>query len=141
MSNRAAVYARFSTDLQSERSAEDQITLCRAYADREGYQVVAAYEDKAKSGASMFGRYGLQQLLADASNQKFDVIIVEALDRLARDMEDLAGMHKRMSFLGIKIIAVHEGEANTVIVGLRGSSASCSVRITYIRFVVGWRAV
>ena len=120
MSNRAAVYARFSTDLQSERSTDDQITLCRTYADREGYQVVAAYEDKAKSGASMFGRYGLQQLLADASNQKFDVIIVEALDRLARDMEDLAGMHKRMSFLGIKIMAVHEGEANTVIVGLRG---------------------
>ena len=120
MPSRAAVYARFSTDLQSERSTDDQITLCRAYADREGYQVVATYDDKAKSGASMFGRDGLQQLLADASNEKFDVIIVEALDRLARDMEDLAGLHKRMSFLGIKIMAVHEGEANTVIVGLRG---------------------
>lgn len=117
---RAAIYARFSTDLQSERSTDDQITLCRTYADREGYQVVAAYEDKAKSGASIFGRDGLQQLLADAANQKFDVIIVEAIDRLARDMEDLAGMHKRMSFLGIKILAVHEGEANTVLVGLRG---------------------
>jgi hypothetical protein len=29
---RAAIYARFSTDLQDERSIEDQVTLCRKYA-------------------------------------------------------------------------------------------------------------
>jgi site-specific DNA recombinase len=45
---------------------------------------------------------------------------VEALDRLSRDMEDLAGIHKRLSFLGIEIRAVHEGVVNTVLVGLRG---------------------
>jgi site-specific DNA recombinase len=44
----------------------------------------------------------------------------EALDRLSRDMEDLAGIHKRLSFLGIEIRAVHEGVVNTVLVGLRG---------------------
>lgn len=117
---RAVIYARFSTEMQSDRSTEDQITLCRTYADQHSYQVVGVYEDKAKSGASIFGRDGLQQLLVDANQQKFDVIIVEALDRLARDMEDMAGMYKRMSFLGIKIMAVHDGEANTVLVGLRG---------------------
>lgn len=47
-------------------------------------------------------------------------MIVEALDRLSRDMEDLAGIHKRLSFLGIEIRAVHEGVVNTVLVGLRG---------------------
>ncbi|WP_426409060.1 recombinase family protein [Bradyrhizobium ganzhouense] len=35
-------------------------------------------------------------------------------------MEDLAGIHKRLSFLGIEIRAVHEGVVNTVLVGLRG---------------------
>ena len=50
----------------------------------------------------------------------FDVVVVEALDRLSRDMEDLAGIHKRLSFLGIEIRAVHEGVVNTVLVGLRG---------------------
>ena len=119
MSN-AAVYARFSTELQSDRSIEDQVVLCRAYADREGYQVVSVYEDRAKSGGSIFGRDGLQQLLADATAKKFDTIIVEALDRLSRDMEDLAGIHKRLQFLGIRLLAVHDGEVNTVLVGLRG---------------------
>lgn len=118
--NRAAIYARFSTELQNERSTEDQINLCRAYAQREGLEVVGVYEDKAKSGASVLGRDGLQDMLADAQQKKFDVIVVESLDRLSRDMEDLAGMYKRLSFLGIEIRAVHEGKASTILVGLRG---------------------
>jgi site-specific DNA recombinase len=117
---RAAIYARFSTDLQNQRSTEDQIDLCRTYAEREGFEVVATYADKARSGASLIGRDQIMQMLDDAQASKFDVIIVEALDRLSRDMEDLAGIHKRMSFLGIRILAVHEGEASTLMVGLRG---------------------
>jgi DNA invertase Pin-like site-specific DNA recombinase len=34
--------------------------------------------------------------LMDAARQRlFDVVVVEALDRLSRDMEDLAGLHKQ----------------------------------------------
>ncbi|WP_374940260.1 recombinase family protein [Pedomonas mirosovicensis] len=117
---RAAIYARYSTDLQNEKSTEDQIDLCRAYAARERYEVVATYADKARSGASLIGRDEVMRMLADANERKFDVIIVEALDRLSRDMEDLAGIHKRLSFLGIRLVAVHEGQANTLMVGLRG---------------------
>ncbi len=36
---KAAIYARFSTDLQNERSIEDQVALCRNYAAREGMNV------------------------------------------------------------------------------------------------------
>jgi Resolvase, N terminal domain len=50
----------------------------------------------------------------------FDVLIVEALDRLSRDMEDLAGIHKRLTFRDIEIRAVHDGIADTVTIGLRG---------------------
>ena len=59
-------------------------------------------------------------MLDQARERSFDVVIVETLDRLSRDMEDLAGIHKRLSFLGIEIRAVHEGVVNTVLVGLRG---------------------
>ena len=117
---RAAIYARYSTDLQSERSAEDQIALCRDFAAREGLDVTATYRDEARSGASVLGRDGLLDLLDAARQGLFEVVIVEALDRLSRDMEDLAGLHKRLSFLGLEIRAVHEGVASTVLVGLRG---------------------
>ena len=117
---KAVIYARFSTDLQNERSIEDQVTLCRDYTSREGMNVVEVYEDKARSGGSVMGRDGLLRLLDQAREKSFDVVVVEALDRLSRDMEDLAGIHKRLSFLGIEIRAVHEGVVNTVLVGLRG---------------------
>jgi site-specific DNA recombinase len=117
---RAAIYARFSTDLQNERSIEDQISLCRSYAEREGLAVICTYEDRARSGGSVMGRDGLLRLLDQAREEAFEVLIVEALDRLSRDMEDLAGIHKRLSFVGIEIRAVHEGVVNTVLVGLRG---------------------
>jgi site-specific DNA recombinase len=117
---KAVIYARFSTDLQNERSIEDQITLCRDYTSREGMSVVEVYEDRARSGGSIMGRGGLLRLLDQARERSFDVVVVEALDRLSRDMEDLAGIHKRLSFLGIEIRAVHEGVVNTVLVGLRG---------------------
>ncbi|AZG78428.1 recombinase family protein [Methylocystis rosea] len=117
---RAAIYARFSTDLQDERSIEDQASLCRKYAERESLDVVAVFDDRARSGGSILGRDGLLALMDKARERSFDVIVVEALDRLSRDMEDLAGIHKRLSFLGIEIRAVHEGVVNTVLVGLRG---------------------
>ena len=117
---KAVIYARFSTDLQNERSIEDQITLCRDYASRQGINIIEVYEDKARSGGSIMGRDGLLRLLDQAKDRAFEVVVVEALDRLSRDMEDLAGIHKRLSFLGIEIRAVHEGVVNTVLVGLRG---------------------
>lgn len=117
---KAVIYARFSTDLQNERSIEDQITLCRGYASREGIDIIEVFEDRARSGGSVMGRSGLLRLLDQARDRSFDVVVVEALDRLSRDMEDLAGIHKRLSFLGIEIRAVHEGVVNTVLVGLRG---------------------
>ncbi|WP_082907737.1 recombinase family protein [Bradyrhizobium neotropicale] len=116
----AAVYARFSTELQNEKSTEDQIALCRTYAARHQLNVVATFEDKARSGASVFGRDGLMQLMDAARQQRFTVVIVEALDRLSRDMEDLAGIHKRLSFQGIEIQAVHDGVADSILIGIRG---------------------
>jgi site-specific DNA recombinase len=117
---RAAIYARFSTDLQSEASIDDQVALCRTYAEREGLAVVATYEDRARSGASIFGRDGLIKLMERAHGREFDVVVVEALDRLSRDMADLAGVHRELTFLGIEICAVHDGRADTVAIGLRG---------------------
>lgn len=117
---RAAIYARFSSDLQQDRSIEDQFALCRSFAAREGFSVVAEYSDRARSGASVFGRDGLLAMVDAARAGQFDTMIVEALDRLSRDQEDLSGLYKRMQFAGVDIIAVHDGKADQVQVGIRG---------------------
>lgn len=120
MPRKAVGYSRYSTDLQNERSIADQEALIRRYADVNGLDLARLYSDAAQSGASILGRDGLLELLSDARAGGFEVVIVEELDRLSRDMEDLAGIHKRLSFAGIEIMAVHEGVASTVTVGLRG---------------------
>lgn len=121
---RAVLYARFSTDMQSERSVDDQLSLCQTYAERQGYSVVGRYEDRARSGTTTFGRDGLSRLLQDARDGAFDTIVIEALDRLSRDQEDLAGLHKRLTFMGIEIMAVHDGRADALQVGIRGLVSS-----------------
>ena len=49
---RAVTYARYSSDLQSACSIEDQVRLCRARVEVEGWALVATYTDHAISGAT-----------------------------------------------------------------------------------------
>ena len=119
MARRAVIYARYSTDRQDERSIDDQIALCRAAAARERLSVVATYHDSAASGASIHGRAGLAALMAAARENRFEAVVVEELERLSRDLEELPGIFKRLSFLGIDVIAAHEGKADQLRVGLR----------------------
>src|SRR5262245_13593967 len=117
---KAAIYARFSTDLQNDRSIDDQVALCRQYAERNDLTIVAVYDDRAQSSASVHGRDGLSRLMAAARERTFAILVVEALDRLSRDQEELPGIWKRLQFLGIEICAVHEGKADAIQVGVRG---------------------
>ncbi|WP_375787125.1 recombinase family protein [Bradyrhizobium sp. Pha-3] len=55
---RAAIYARYSSDLQNPRSIEDQAALCRRWCEREGHEVTEVFSDAALSGASIHGRAG-----------------------------------------------------------------------------------
>lgn len=117
---RAVIYARYSSDQQREASIEDQIRLCRAQIEREGWEHMTNYTDRATSGASAL-RAGYQKLMEDARAGRFDVVVAEALDRLSRDQEDVAGLYKRLSFAGVRILTLSEGEITDLHVGLKGT--------------------
>jgi site-specific DNA recombinase len=117
---RAAIYARYSTDLQNDRSVEDQIALCRSHAERIGAQVVGEYFDRAMSGASMFGRQGLANMMQAVERGEFAVLIAEAPDRISRDIADLAHVHKTLKFRGVEMNCVNGGVLDTVQVGMYG---------------------
>ncbi len=115
-----AIYARYSSDQQRDASIEDQIRLCEERATKEGWHVHNHYTDHGVSGASLM-RPGIQQLIQDALAGKFQIILAEALDRLSRDQEDIAGIYKRMSFAGVKIVTLSEGEISDLHIGLKGT--------------------
>ena len=121
---RAVIYARYSSDNQREASIEDQLEVCRRLVERQGWVLVRSYEDRSISGASRF-RPGYQQLLADLGSGLFDVIVVEALDRLGRKLADVADLHDRLSFAGIKLHAVATGEIHPCISACSAPWRSC----------------
>src|SRR5450755_651223 len=120
----AAIYARFSSDMQKDRSIDDQIALCRQYAGREGYRIVSEYAVRAKSGSTLFDRDGLLELMTVAKRRGFNAVIVESLDRLSRDQEDMAGLFKRLNHFEIELLTVNEGLATDDDVGVRGIVSS-----------------
>ncbi|ARS72850.1 recombinase family protein [Sinorhizobium meliloti] len=117
---KVALYARYSSDNQRDASIEDQLRICRARAEREGWTIVDSYTDRAISGASLL-RPGVQELIADGLKRRFDLILTESLDRLSRDQEDIAGFYKRMRFAGVSIVTLSEGEVSELHIGLKGT--------------------
>ncbi len=117
---KVAIYARYSSDLQREASIEDQIRVCEERAQREGWKIVNHYTDHAVSGASMM-RPGLQMLMQDGAAGKFQMVLAEAMDRLSRDQEDIAGLFKRLQFAGVGIFTLAEGEISSLHIGLKGT--------------------
>jgi len=59
--------------------------------------------------------------MADAAKGKFDLVYAEALDRMSRDQEDVAGVYKRLRFADVRIITLAEGEISELHVGLKGT--------------------
>ena len=110
----AAIYARYSSDLQGHAFFEDQLRLCRTRIEAEGWSLVNSYTDHALSGASRL-RPGYQKLLQDARAGTFDVVVAEALDRLSRDQEDTAALYKQLAFDGVILLT-----------SPRATSASCT---------------
>ncbi|MFG0286405.1 MAG: recombinase family protein, partial [Phycisphaerales bacterium JB039] len=119
-----AIYARYSSDLQSAASIDDQIAVCRAEIERQGGALVDIYSDAAISGASPIGRGGrpgLERLLRDVKAGRVQVVLAEALDRLSRDQEDVAAIHKRLTFAGVALVTLSEGEIGELHIGLKGT--------------------
>lgn len=116
-----AIYARYSSDRQSERSIEDQVRLCRERADREDWSVVEVFPDFALSGATR-DRPGLNALLTRVG--EFDIILAEALDRISRDQEDIAAIWKRVEFSDCKLVTVSEGAIGELQVGFTGTMSA-----------------
>lgn len=119
--NNIAIYARYSSDLQSDRSIEDQVRLCREYLSRSGRSAAVVYEDRATSGAHMMTRPGIMRLMQDAGDRKITCVIAEDLSRLSRDLEDIAAMYKRLGFLDIAMETVSEGPVTMMHIGLKGT--------------------
>jgi site-specific DNA recombinase len=81
---RCAIYARVSTELNSQRtSIDNQIEIFRNFAVQQNWEIVKIYTDK-QSGTKE-NRPGLKKLIEDGKAGVYDVILAKELSRLARN--------------------------------------------------------
>lgn len=109
-----ATYGRFSSPHQPAHSTIDQLQLGDDYAARNGMNVVARFSDEAETGQRARNRDGFQALCDAVRARRIDVVIIEAADRIARNVRIGAGFYDLMEHNGV---AVHSlaGPVNSLV--------------------------
>lgn len=109
---RAAIYARYSTDRQRSASIDDQVRRCREFIEREGMILADehVFKDEAISGGTTT-RPGLDAMMTAivGSARQVDVIVTEDLSRVSRDLAFAAQVFKRIRYEGVSLIGVADG--------------------------------
>jgi len=104
---RAALYVRVSTDRQQQaQTIEQQVTQLRAYvAARDGWTVAEEhlFRDDGYSGAKL-SRPGLDALRDQAARAAFDVVVVCAPDRLARNFVHQMVVLEELGRRGVRVV-------------------------------------
>ena len=105
---KACIYGRFSAGgNQTEQSLEGQLKVCREYALREGYQIVAEYTDSKLTGKTD-RRPEFLRMIADSARGRWEAVIVYQLDRFSRNKYDNAIYKEKLSRNGVKVISARE---------------------------------
>ena len=82
---KCVIYARYSSDKQTEQSIEGQLKVCYEYAHRNDLIVLKEYIDRAMTGTND-NRKDFQKMLSDSEKtNEWDICLVYALDRFGRN--------------------------------------------------------
>jgi DNA invertase Pin-like site-specific DNA recombinase len=103
--NRVAVYSRVSTN--HGQDPELQLRELREYAASRGLTIIQEYTDVGFSG-SKDSRPALNRLMADASQRKFDAVLVWKLDRFGRSLRHLVNALAELEALGLTFISLRD---------------------------------
>lgn len=104
---KAAIYARYSSERQTEQSIEGQLRACHEFAEAENIIVVEEYVDRALSGTTD-NRPQFQRMINDCKRLDVDYIIVYKLDRFARNRYDSAIYKAKLKQNGIRLLSAME---------------------------------
>lgn len=86
-----AIYTRVSTNEQAEEgySIDEQKRLLTEWCEKKGYEVYKCYSDRGISGKNIKSRPALKELLKDAEDKKFEMVISWKINRISRKLSDV----------------------------------------------------
>src|SRR5690349_18461039 len=101
---KCAIYARVST---TDQNCEMQLRELREYAERRSWSVSQEYVDTGWSGAKK-SRPALDRMMKDASEHRFDVVLVWKLDRFGRSVLNLVEGLNSLAAAGVRFLATSQ---------------------------------
>lgn len=103
---KAVTYCRVSSERQVREGhgLDSQATRCREYARAKGYVVVETFQDAAQSG-KLLDRPKMKEMLAYLRKHRNEgiVVVIDSIDRLARDIETHIQLRAAISAAGGKL--------------------------------------
>ncbi len=98
---RAAVYVRVAREDEGSASVAAQQARVEGFCHEQGLEVVGLYADV---GSGLDVQHpGLQQALSDATDDRFDVLVVDRLDRLSRQGRRITEIIERFRAAGVPV--------------------------------------
>jgi len=99
---KCSAYIRVSTEDQAKEgySLEVQREQLESFAKREGLELFKVYQDDGISGYTT-ERPALKELLKDAKQKKFDLVLVYKIDRFSRNLKDMLNLVDELSSYGV----------------------------------------
>lgn len=116
---RAAVYARYSSEMQASQSAQDQINRIKFLAENDQIQsrlfsqnkIIIhpdwIYKDEAITG-KVAGRFGYQRILQGIREKAFDLLIVDDLSRLTRSLGNLLDLYQLLRHHDVELVSISD---------------------------------
>ncbi len=111
---KTVAYCRVSTNTEGQLdSLENQRSFFSEYAKKHNYDLIRIYADEGKSGTSIKNRLQLQQLLVDAKEKKFDLVLIKDVSRLARNTVDFLTSIRKLKSCEIKVVFVNYDQTSS----------------------------
>lgn len=108
----AVIYARYSSDTQTEQSIEGQLRVCQQYAKNNDILIVDTYIDRAMTGTND-ARPDFQRMIKDSNKRQWDYVIVYKLDRFSRNKYETTIHKHTLKENGIKVLSAMENIPDT----------------------------
>ena len=109
---RAVIYARYSSDSQTEQSIEGQIRVCEDYALKNNIVILDVYIDRAQTGTND-NRAEFQRMLKDSNKKNWDMVLVYKLDRFARNQYEAVNNRRKLENNKVALVSAMENIPDT----------------------------
>ena len=108
----AVIYARYSSDSQSEQSIEGQLRVCQQFAKNNDILIMDTYIDRAMTGTNDL-RPDFQRMIKDSNKKQWDYVLVYKLDRFSRNKYETTIHKHTLSNNGVRVLSAMENIPDT----------------------------